>query len=168
MNGFLKDYSQCLSADGLEQILSLRNMQRFTRRTIARCWRDRALIEQPRFFCQNSGGCGSTYIVQLLADNEIERCFHELEPDFNQLGVDHFESPMSQSRLVRLLRYTRHDVYFEANNRLFSCSRELRTAFPNAKFIHLHRHPADAVRSAMSKPDVATYLNENLRFQGSF
>ena len=166
MDGLLEDYSRCLSADGLEPGFNFRNVQRVTRRTINRCWRDRALIDLPRYFCQNSGGCGSTYIVQLLTDNGIERCFHELEPDLNQMGVDHFENPISQSRLVRLLRYTRHDVFFEANNRLFSFSKELKVAFPNAKFIHLHRHPADAVRSAMSKPDLETYLKNNLRFQG--
>ena len=106
-------------------------------------------------------------MVQLLSDNAIERCFHELEPDLNQLGVDHFEDRIPLSRIVRLLRYTRHDVFFEANNRLFSFSRELKAAFPNARFIHLHRHPADAVRSAMSKPDVESYIRINLRFQGT-
>ena len=166
VNGLLKDYSKCLSADGLEQSLTLRNLNRVARRTVNRCWRDRALIERPRYFCQNIGGCGSTYIIRLLADNGIERCFHELEPDLNQLGIDHFENRIPRSRIVRLLRYTRHDVFFEANNRLFSFSRELKAAFPHAKFIHLHRHPAEAVRSAMSKPDVEAYLQSNLRFQG--
>ncbi len=42
-----------------------------------------------------------------------------------EVGRQHYEQPMPTSKLVRMLRYTRHDVYFEANNRLFSLSREL-------------------------------------------
>ena len=122
---------------------------------------------RPRVFCQNSGACGSTYIIQLLHDNQVERCFHELEPDFNELGVQHFDQTVSQERLLWLLRYTRHDVFFEASNRLFSFGRELKAAFPNAKFIHLHRHPAESIRSAMSKPNVESYLADGPRFQGT-
>ena len=158
------------AADGLcaggTPAARLRNFQRVVRRTINRCWRDRAIIAAPRVFCQNSGGCGSTYIVKLLQANGVSNCFHEKTPDLNSLGVEYFESGGSSHRIRRLLRYTRHDVLFEASNRLFSLSRELKCAFPSARFIHLHRHAADAVRSAMSKPDIERYLATSPRFAG--
>ncbi len=164
------DYPLYCKSDGLPPHGTWRqrmgNANRITRRILKRTWLDKPIIHQPRFFCQNSGGCGSSYIVQLLTDNGIERCFHEKTPDLNELGIRHFESPITRRRAVRLLRYSRHDVYFEANNRLFSFSRELKDAFPNAQFIHLHRHAADAVCSSMSKPDVERYLANNVRTQG--
>lgn len=156
-----------MTADGLSRSPNLRNVGRCARRIVSRCWRDRETIELPRIFCQNSGACGSTYLVQLLIDNGVERCFHELAPDLNRMGVAHYDNPIDVRRITRVLRYSRHDVFFEASNRLFSFSKELKNAFPNAKFVHLHRHPADAVCSAMSKPNVDEYLKNNLRFQGS-
>ena len=145
----------------------VRGRWRTLRRLLKRSVLDSSVRKELRFFCQNSGACGSHYIVDLLNDNGVERVFHEKDPDLNQLGVTHFDSPVSQSQLVATLRYTRHNVYFEANNRLFSLSRELAIAFPGARFIHLFRHPANAVRSAMSKPDVENYLRTDLRFAGS-
>ena len=144
-----------------------RGKWRTLRRLIKRSFFDPQLRGQKRFFCQNSGACGSHYIVDLLIENGIESVFHEKSPDLNELGVEHYESGLSKSSLVRTLRYTRHNVFFEANNRLFSLSSELATAFPGAAFVHLFRHPAHAVRSAMSKPEVDDYLKSNVRFSGS-
>lgn len=144
-----------------------RGTVRHFRRVLKRCWLDSSNWNQPRIFCQNAGACGSSYIVQLLVDNGFEKTYHERRPDLLQLGLQHFESRVSRSKLIRMLRYTRHDVWFEANNRLFSLSRELSDAFPAARFIHLLRHPADAVRSAMSRPGVEQYLATSPRFRGS-
>ncbi|MFK7767274.1 MAG: sulfotransferase [Mariniblastus sp.] len=145
----------------------LRGWVRTARRALKRCWLDRETINQPRIFCQNIGGCGSTYVVQLLKDNAVERVFHEKAPDLEEMGVQHFENPISSERLVKILRYTRHHVFFEANNRFFTMTCELATAFPNAKFIHLFRDPAQAVASAMSKPNVEAYLKSNVRLRTS-
>lgn len=145
----------------------LRGRWRTIRRYVKRSILDKNNFQQPRFFCQNSGACGSTYIVELLADNGIERVFHEKEPDLNEVGVRHHDRPFASKPLVRLLRYTRHNVFFEANNRLFSLTPELAIAFPGAGFIHLFRHPAAAIRSAMSKPNVEEYLRSNVRFSGT-
>lgn len=143
----------------------IRGFFRTARRATKRCWLDGETIRRRRIFCQNIGGCGSTYIVQLLRDNGIDRAFHEKAPDLNELGVEHFANPVSRKRLVRILRYTRHNVFFEANNRFFSLTQELALAFPNASFIHLYRDPVEAVRSAMSKPDVEPYLKKNVRLR---
>ncbi len=145
----------------------LRGQLRTWRRYVKRSLVDTRDCSRPRFFCQNSGACGSTYIVELLSDNGVKGIFHEKAPDLNEVGVRHFDHPYDSRSLVRLLRYTRHNVFFEANNRLFSLSPELVQAFPQAGFIHLFRHPAAALRSAMSKPNVEHYLRTNVRFSGS-
>lgn len=145
----------------------LRGLIRTGRRVLQRCWRDTDTISQKRIFAQNSGACGSTYLIRLLDENDIPRSFHEKTPDLNSIGVQHFDQPIESKRLIRLLRYTRHDAYFEANNRLFSLTCEIALAFPNAWFIHLHRDGAECVRSAMSKPNVEDYLRTNVRFRGS-
>ena len=145
----------------------VRGWMRTIRRIANRCYVDRATINQPRVFCQNSGGCGSTYIVKLLKENGVQLAFHKKTPDLLEFGLQHFEAPIPQRRLIRILRYTRHDVYFEANNRLFSLSREIATAFPSSRFIYLYRDAAETVRSAMSKPELGKYLKTNPRFRGS-
>ena len=160
-----KDLQLCLpnarSASHLSRIWRVNNTR--IRRRILR----RRELNQVRFFCQNSGGCGSTYLIKLLNDNGVAGCFHELQPDLNQIGVDHYDQALPVHRLKPLLRFTRWDVFFEANNRLFSLSQELAQAFPAARFMHLFRDGRQAVASAMSKPELSHYLANNIRFQGS-
>ncbi len=127
----------------------------------------RHVSARQHFFCQNSGGCGSTYLIELLRDNDVPNCFHEKDPDLNQIGIEHYESPLKSSQLVKLIRQTRRDVLLEANNRLFSLSDQLLAAFPRARFIHLHRDPRSVVVSNLSKPEIEKYLSSNIRFQGS-
>ena len=162
----INEFDICQAAD-VDHTRSIRGWIRTRRRIAQRCWWDQETINRARVFCQNSGACGSTYIVQLLVENGVPRAFHEKTPDLMKVGRQHYEQPMPVSKLVRMLRYTRHDVFFEANNRLFSLTRELATSFPNAKFLYLHRDGTEAVRSAMSKPNVENYLVENIGFRGS-
>ncbi len=156
-----------LVADGRSGEPGPRNLWRIGRRRLKRRLLEQRALHQPRYFCLNSGCCGSTYLIRLLADNGWPGVYHEKNPDFNQLGVTHFERPLNEVRLASLLRYTRWDVFLEANNRLFSLARPLHRAFPGAKFIHLHRDGRQAVRSALSRPDVEGYLRDNIRFQGA-
>ncbi len=144
-----------------------RGLLRVTRRIAQRCWLDQATIQRPRVFCQNCGGCGSTYIVDLLTRNGIPRAYHEKTPDLLEIGLAHYEKPLPSWRLIRLLRYTRHDVFFEANNRLFSLSREIASAFPKALLIHLHRDGVESIRSSLSKPNLPQTLRQNIRYQGT-
>jgi hypothetical protein len=156
-----------LAADRHEGPVRVRDGWRTIRRRIKHRLLERHALYQPRFFCLNSGCCGSTYLVRLLADNKWPCVWHEKPPDFNELGISHYDSPLPESRLASLLRYTRWDVFLEANNRLFSLAIPLHRAFPGARFIHLHRDGRQAVRSAMSRPDVEEYLATNVRFRGS-
>lgn len=166
MLSYLDDLPTLKSAD-IDRKNSPRGFIRVSRRVLKRCWLDQTNIKLPRVFCQNHGGCGSTYIVKLLETNGIEKTFHEKNPDLLELGLEHYESPKSTPRLVRLLRYTRHNVFFEANNRLFSLSKEIAQAFPNSQMIHLHRDAAESIRSALSKQNLERNLQNNIRFRGS-
>lgn len=156
-----------LTADGRQDAPGMRDLWRISRRRFKHRILEGAALHQPRFFCLNSGGCGSTYLICLLADNGWPGVYHEKVPDFNALGVEHWDGPLSQVRLASLLRYTRWDVFLEANNRLFSLARPLYRAFPGSRFVHLHRDGREAVCSALSRPDVAGYLRTNIRFQGT-
>ena len=144
-----------------------RGLVRTGRRLFYRCWKDSFNINRMRVFCQNSGACGSTYVVRLLEANGLPGVFHEKQPDLLKLGLDFYEQEIPWLRLVSLLRYTRHDINFEASNRLFSLSRPLADAFPGARFIFLHRDGTETIRSVLSKPNVEQYFKDDIRFQGT-
>lgn len=117
-----------------------------------------------RFFCLNSGSCGSTYLVELLKSNGARNCYHEKNPSLDAIGVKYFEGKISSNRIKSVLLYTRRNIFLESNNRLFSMSNCIREAFPEASFIHLHRDPRDAIRSAMSRPSSLTFGSGRYRF----
>ena len=104
-----------------------------------------------QFFCLNSGGCGSTYMVDLLKINNVQGCYHEKWPDMDRLGVYYYLG-QSHDRLIKaVLNHTRRNVFFESNNRLFPFARLIQEISPNAKFIHLHRNGYDIVNSLVNK-----------------
>lgn len=117
-----------------------------------------------RYFCQNAGGCGSMYVVELLKANGLERCYHQKRPELDALGIDFYEGKASAERLQQVLIHTRKDVFFEACNRLFSMSRVLKKAFPDVRFIHLHRDPKEVIPSALSKPVGMTWDSGRRRY----
>lgn len=105
----------------------------------------------PRYFCLNSGACGSKYLVELLAANGHKGCFHEKFPDLDEPGVRHYLDG-SEFRFSRsLLQLTRCRVFLESNNRLFAMTDLLSDEFPGARFIHLFRDGRDHVNSGMNK-----------------
>lgn len=117
-----------------------------------------------RLFCQNSGSCGSAYLVALLRANGIGPSYHEKPPDLDQDGIDYYEGRISDRHARAVLLQTRRRVFFEANNRLFAMSRVIKEAFPDARFIHLHRDPRSYVRSALSKPPSLTFDSDRRRY----
>jgi len=111
----------------------------------------------PRFFCLNSGACGSKYLAELIAANGQNDCFHEKFPDLDEPGVRYYLDGSEFPFERRLLRLTRSRVFLESNNRLFAMTELLSEEFPGARFIHLYRNGRDHVNSGMNKtiwPDV--------------
>ena len=107
--------------------------------------------DQERIFSLNSGNCGSWYIVELLKANGLGPSYHQKMPDFEELGVRYYLTGKPAFRMLWLLRLTRHDVYFESSNRLFSMTPLITRAYPNARFIHQHRDPLDTIVSTINK-----------------
>jgi len=124
--------------------------------------RDEEKLNETKFFCLNSGNCGSTYMVDLLRKNGIENCHHEQRPDFNLLGSEYFvestPDPQKEAKLVKMMQVTRKNTFFEASNRLFALTPIIEQSFPNAKFIHLHRNGQETVRSILSRPYLTDFF----------
>lgn len=107
--------------------------------------------QDPIFFCLNSGRCGSASLVRMLQASGVPNCYHELAPDLHRLGIDYFEQRISAEKAAAEIRKTRAGVFFEANNRLFSLTGPIRSAFPQARFVFLHRDGRDVVRSGLQR-----------------
>lgn len=126
-----------------------------------------------KYFCLNSGSCGSKYLVHLLRKNGIDRCYHEKAPDLDRTGVTYFLAGSYEWAIKGLLLLTRNQVYFESSNRLFSLALLLKKVFPESNFIHLHRNGIDSVRSNVNKilwpevMDTSTRLRYASRLAGS-
>lgn len=126
-------------------------------------YRSRSLSGE-RYFCQNSGSCGSQYIVELFKANGLGPSYHEKAPDLDVFGIKYYEGEISDWRAKAVMLQTRKDVFFEANNRLFAMSGVIQEAFPDARFIHLHRDPRDLMPSSLSKPRAITWDSGRRRY----
>ncbi|MEM8753225.1 MAG: hypothetical protein AAGF90_09635 [Pseudomonadota bacterium] len=124
--------------------------------------RDRPVLGPVFALC--SGGCGSRYLVELLRANGYPDAFHEKAPDLDRLGVAYHLGAADRPTAVERLAQTRAGVAFEASNRLFALASPLREAFPTSVFIHLHRDPAESVRSIWSNPDIDEIVRMRRRF----
>ena len=111
----------------------------------------RAGGREPIHFCLNSGRCGSASLVRLLQANGVRGCYHELLPDLHRPGIDYYEQRLSPEQVAEEIYRTRAGVFFEANNRLFSLTGPIRLAFPEARFVFLHRDGRDVVRSGLQR-----------------
>jgi len=100
-------------------------------------------------FCLCTGRCGSQSIVDLLKRNGVEGCHHEKYPALFREAIGYYYGLYSRDRIVAKLRETRQGVFFEANNKLFPLAKPLFQAFPDAKFMVLHRDGREVVRSAL-------------------
>lgn len=118
-----------------------------------------------RVFVLNSGSCGSGYITELMRVNGVRRAYHEKWPDFDDEGVRYYLEGQHAETLCWLLRHTRRLVEFEANNRLFAFAPLLKRAFPDARFIHLHRDPRGDLVSAVNKDDWPTVMTRARRLR---
>ena len=116
----------------------------------------------PVYFCLNSGRCGSASLVRLLQASGVRNCYHELVPDLHRSGIDYYEHRLAAEKVAQEIRKTRAGIFFEANNRLFSLTGPIRLAFPEARFVFLHRDGRDVVRSGLQRH----WYQEGDRFDG--
>ncbi len=118
----------------------------------------------PCVFVLSTGRVGTKTLTGLLALSPRAISVHEPEPRLVKASFDaYMEGPerVAGDTWRAVVLAARDDlvceanrkgrVYVETNNRLTYLAAALARAFPASRFIHLHRHPYEVVRSAMRR-----------------
>lgn len=131
-------------------------------------------IQNPVFFL-STGRCGTKWFSELLAHNKSLFLLHRPVPSFaiqSKLTYEIFKKEDPNDLLIHLLKeiflvgreqYLRYTFktgkrYIETNNYITFFAFILTDIFPDAKFVHLYRHPGEFVRSAIRRN---YYTNNN-------
>ncbi len=125
----------------------------------ARGWSD-----CPCVFVLSTGRVGSKTLTALLALSSRVVSEHEPWPRLVRASYEaYLEGPsIGTSEKWRAVVYAARDdlvceanrrgrIYVETNNRLTYLAPALAACFPASRFVHLHRHPYEVVRSAMRR-----------------
>lgn len=136
--------------------MQYRSVHEIGAREIHRHYEDYAPV-----FVLSNGRAGSKYVAELLARVVEVEAHHEPFPTlmgFSRFAHDHQDAlPVLQgmfnaARQERILAaYLQGKVYVESNQTLTFFAPAIRTVYPRARFVHLVRHPADFVVSAMRR-----------------
>jgi hypothetical protein len=113
-------------------------------------------------FVLSTGRCGTKWLTELLRHDPRMRVNHSDYPELirhSRLAYERYEKePRVFQEIIRATRdgyildaYNRSQTYVETNNRItfFACA--IRDVYPNARYIHLVRHPGDFVRSGLNR-----------------
>ena len=129
-------------------------------------------------FVLSTGRVGTQTLTALLSLSSKVLARHEPEPRLIKASFDaYMENSLnaSSSKWKELVLAARDDfvlmaneqgkVYVETNNRLTYLARALSEAFPASKFIHLHRHPYEVIRSAMRRRYYDNHAGDFARYR---
>lgn len=115
---------------------------------------------QPVFFL-NTGRSGSAFLDKALGSIGGIASYHEAFPNLmmfpsyalrNQKESVILRKIFEAARLELMLgAFLKQRVFVETNHCLVFFAYQIKEVFPNAKFVHLLRHPGDFVRSAIMK-----------------
>ena len=118
-------------------------------------WRDNHCV-----FVLSTGRAGTMQLSGLLKLSRNILALHEPTPVLLQQGRDAYAEPDAEV-WVPLLHAARDEliafanqigkVYVETNNRMTFLATALAKAYPSSKFIHLHRHPHQVIRSGLAR-----------------
>lgn len=137
-------------------------MRYFGRKLFVRCG-GRVLSRRTRcLFVLSTGRCGTTTLTKLLNLSPEVDAYHERKPKLVAPSLDAFYDGFEQrTKYARVFEEAhcghltwsrlRRRVYSDTSNRLTYFAPAIAAEFPNAKFIHLHRHPVDVLRSGMRR-----------------
>ncbi len=125
---------------------------------------ERGFAGCPCVFVLSTGRVGSQTLTALLALSPAVVAEHEPFPRLVKTSFDAYleGGDLAASERWRTAVYAARDdlvceasrrgkIYVETNNRLTYLAPVLAACFPASKFIHLHRHPYEVVRSAMRR-----------------
>jgi len=120
-------------------------------------------------FILSCGRSGSQFIHHLLSKSGQAKSYHEAFPNlmyFSNYAYHHQEKRevlkmMIQASRMELIAaaFNENKIYTESNQCLSFFAPVLSDIFPKSKFIHLVRHPADFVKSAVGK---GWHLNDSI------
>lgn len=123
---------------------------------------------EPVFFL-TTGRSGSAFIEYTLKRIDSLEVYHEAFPrlmSFPNFAYHNANENVMLSKVFEASReellltaYLEKNIYVEANQCLVFFSKIIIKQFPNAKFVHLLRHPGDFVRSAIMK---GWYKNDSI------
>lgn len=126
---------------------------------------------RPIFFL-STGRTGTKFFTELLRESKGTSVFHSIEPELVEQGKKVYETYKSLSNKgeitsdidelvgqmflsareeVLYKEFIRNKVYVETNNRITFLAPGLKKVFPNARFIFLHRHPGEFIRSGLRR-----------------
>lgn len=134
-------------------------------------------LPAPIFFL-STGRCGTNWFVHLLKTVKGLRVFHEPKPNLGIQGVMIYDYFINNNytldertkdifkEIIYIAReqyfrysYKTNNRYVETNNQITFFAQILAEMFPQAKFIHIYRHPGEFVRSALRRN---FYSNDNV------
>jgi hypothetical protein len=113
-------------------------------------------------FVLSTGRCGTKWLTELLRHDPRMWVNHSDYPELirhSRLAYEQYEgAPHLFQEIVRATRdgyilsaHSRNQVYVETNNRITFFAHAIRAVYPQARFIHLVRHPGDFVRSGLRR-----------------
>ena len=112
-------------------------------------------------FILNTGRSGSAFIQNVFSRFPSLDAHHEAFPNLflysnfafhNQENSETLQHIFNAARIELLLKAkVSGKIYLESNQCLVFYIYQIKQLFPNAKFVHLTRHPGDFVRSAIMK-----------------
>jgi hypothetical protein len=120
-------------------------------------------------FILSTGRCGSLFIHQLLSQSALAKSYHEAFPNLMYFSNYAYHNQDKREVLKKMIQVSRMELILDAfnENRIYAESNQclsfftpaLNDLFPRCKFIHLVRHPAEFVRSAVMK---GWHLNDSI------
>ncbi len=120
----------------------------------------------PVFFL-STGRTGTKFFTRLLNKSKKVKAFHNPAPEMIEQGkviyeyyyenglnvnnhiISHIFSAGREDILHKT--YLHNKIYIETNNRITFLAPAIKYYIPNARFIHLYRHPGEFIRSGMRR-----------------
>jgi hypothetical protein len=112
-------------------------------------------------FVLNTGRSGSAFVNNLLQNIPDIQSYHEASPTMflqtnyayhNQEKKEVLQKMFEVARIELMLEASiKNKIFIESNQCMVFFIYQIKALFPNAKFVHLIRHPADFVTSAIKK-----------------
>ena len=113
-------------------------------------------------FVLSTGRCGTKLLTNMFESHQDVLAFHEPIPEliyFNKFAYENHQT--EHVTLLKMIDIARYEYirkafllekhYVETNNGITFFAHQLAQLYPNAKFIHLIRHPLAFVRSGYSR-----------------